>query len=187
MLLLIAALLAASPCETMCGLRSADVQCETLQRIERDLLDGLVKYSGEFSRADMCETLTGWTVITHKPRALDDRCHDERESVSWLGMFPEMCFYGYTHVELRAVEIGVESPQQIHTLAHELIHVIEGPLYNRNHGHCYWEERGIKWAIWSASGVWDDSSAEEFPLAYWCPPPPLAPRFPKTPVKGHPK
>lgn len=78
---------------------------------------------------------------------------------SWPAAFrPTLCLLGYTHENLHLVEVN-KAEWLSSTLSHELVHVVELKARGRA-GHCRWDPRGVKAALFRVTGSQDDSDSD---------------------------
>lgn len=144
-------------CMTPCGLIAKPKSCKALKAAELKILAAYAENVPEWTADEMCAAMKGWVLIVHKMKPKDEACRALYPYPD-VWTFGNLCITGYTHWQIKVVEIGNEDWGH-NALAHELGHVFSVST-GVGLGHCDWEARGIKAALKSATGKDDPTPSE---------------------------
>lgn len=138
-------------CVTPCGMRSAEGNCEELQRFETRALNRLTAAVPAFEPG-ACRALKGWEVVVHKPVPDDELC-----KTGWL--ISTFCAIGYTELAEKRIYV-FDTDWQSNALAHEMAHVLDAHATGGRAGHCRWADRRLVRALTELSGLPELSKPE---------------------------
>lgn len=139
---------AAARCVTACDMR-ADIDegdCRALINVEAQIIHAYASQVPEFQPGyASCVALGGYTIKVHN--ANDARCI----GAGWFDSDVGACVIGTTRTHLKLIEV-VDSDWSHNALAHEIGHALDHEYKTEQGGHCGWEARGLKRAIFLVTG-----------------------------------
>lgn len=125
--------------------------CQAFQETETAFIQAMERNT-VWNRQDICPTLDRWWVRVHPIDTTDTRC----SSPSWWIGDGVGCVLGYTHEDIRLIEIENREFRR-GSLAHEMTHAFTIGFYGHA-GHCMWGQFGIKKALREVTGETDYSN-----------------------------